>query len=178
VALLQQRQALDLVFLDPPFAERAGNEALFAAALRAAAQALREGGFVYLESPRPWSADELAPGSAALAPGPGGCGVLCAVAGSADDLIAPRRRLADNSGMSLVPSPRRIAVYSGTFDPLTLGHEDVVRRAAALFDELIIAVAMAHHKKTRFTCTSAWRWPASSRPASVVLGCGCCPSTA
>ncbi|MFP8779054.1 pantetheine-phosphate adenylyltransferase [Hydrogenophaga sp. RWCD_12] len=46
---------------------------------------------------------------------------------------------------------RRIAVYSGTFDPLTLGHEDVVRRAAGLFDELILAVAVAHHKKTRFT---------------------------
>jgi pantetheine-phosphate adenylyltransferase len=45
----------------------------------------------------------------------------------------------------------RIAIYSGTFDPLTLGHEDVARRASLLFDEVIIAVAMAHHKKTRFT---------------------------
>ena len=45
----------------------------------------------------------------------------------------------------------RIAVYSGTFDPFTLGHDDVVRRAAGLFDELIIAVAMAHHKKTLFS---------------------------
>lgn len=44
-----------------------------------------------------------------------------------------------------------MAVYSGTFDPLTLGHEDVARRAALLFDEVIIAVAIAHHKKTRFT---------------------------
>ncbi len=44
----------------------------------------------------------------------------------------------------------RVAVYSGTFDPITLGHEDVARRAALLFDELIIAVAIAHHKKTRF----------------------------
>jgi pantetheine-phosphate adenylyltransferase len=34
---------------------------------------------------------------------------------------------------------------------LTLGHEDVARRASLLFDEVIIAVAMAHHKKTRFT---------------------------
>jgi len=44
----------------------------------------------------------------------------------------------------------RTAVYSGTFDPITLGHEDVIRRAAGLFDRLILAVAMAHHKKTRF----------------------------
>jgi pantetheine-phosphate adenylyltransferase len=44
-----------------------------------------------------------------------------------------------------------IAVYPGTFDPITLGHEDIVRRAAALFDRVIIAVAIAHHKKTLFT---------------------------
>ena len=45
----------------------------------------------------------------------------------------------------------RIAVYSGTFDPYTLGHGDVVRRAAGLFDQLIVAVARAHHKKTLFS---------------------------
>ena len=45
---------------------------------------------------------------------------------------------------------QRIAVYSGTFDPFTLGHDDVVRRAAGLFDQVIIAVATAHHKKTVF----------------------------
>ena len=51
----------------------------------------------------------------------------------------------------MADSTPRIAVYSGTFDPITLGHEDVVRRAAALFDTLILAVAVAHHKKTRFS---------------------------
>ena len=44
-----------------------------------------------------------------------------------------------------------MAVYPGTFDPLTLGHEDLVRRAAQMFDHVIVAVAMAYHKKTLFT---------------------------
>ncbi len=44
-----------------------------------------------------------------------------------------------------------IAVYPGTFDPMTLGHEDVVRRAIALFDRVIVAVAAGHHKKAMFS---------------------------
>lgn len=44
----------------------------------------------------------------------------------------------------------RIAVYPGTFDPITLGHEDIVRRAADLFDEVIVAVAGSTNKKTLF----------------------------
>jgi len=42
------------------------------------------------------------------------------------------------------------AVYPGTFDPMTLGHEDLMRRAAGLFDRLIVAVAAGHHKRTMF----------------------------
>ena len=44
-----------------------------------------------------------------------------------------------------------IAVYPGTFDPITLGHEDVVRRANQLFGKVIVAVAAGHHKKTLFS---------------------------
>ncbi len=33
------------------------------------------------------------------------------------------------------------AMYPGTFDPITLGHEDLVRRAAALFDRVVVAIA-------------------------------------
>jgi len=44
-----------------------------------------------------------------------------------------------------------IAVYPGTFDPVTLGHEDLVRRAVHLFDEVVVAVAVGHHKKTLFS---------------------------
>jgi 16S rRNA (guanine(966)-N(2))-methyltransferase RsmD len=52
-------QGWDVVFLDPPF-EQGGNDALFAKALAAAAQALAATGLVYLESPRAWSDAELA----------------------------------------------------------------------------------------------------------------------
>ena len=44
-----------------------------------------------------------------------------------------------------------IAVYPGTFDPITLGHEDMIRRASQLFGEVVVGVAKAHHKKTMFT---------------------------
>jgi pantetheine-phosphate adenylyltransferase len=43
------------------------------------------------------------------------------------------------------------AVYPGTFDPLTRGHEDLVRRAATLFDEIILAIAESKAKRTFFT---------------------------
>ena len=48
-------------------------------------------------------------------------------------------------------SKNRIAVYPGSFDPITLGHEDIVRRAADLFDEVIVAVAGSTNKKTLFS---------------------------
>lgn len=44
-----------------------------------------------------------------------------------------------------------IAVFPGTFDPITLGHQDLIRRSARLFGTVIVAVAAAHHKKTLFT---------------------------
>lgn len=43
------------------------------------------------------------------------------------------------------------AVYPGTFDPMTLGHADLMRRASNLFDRLVLAVAAGHHKRTMFT---------------------------
>jgi pantetheine-phosphate adenylyltransferase len=43
------------------------------------------------------------------------------------------------------------AVYPGTFDPLTRGHEDLVRRAATLFDSLVLAIADSKAKRPFFT---------------------------
>ena len=43
------------------------------------------------------------------------------------------------------------AVFPGTFDPITLGHQDLISRSARLFGKVIVAVAVAHHKKTMFS---------------------------
>jgi pantetheine-phosphate adenylyltransferase len=51
----------------------------------------------------------------------------------------------------LTHKPPLTAVYPGTFDPMTLGHADLMRRAASLFDRLVLAVAAGHHKRTMFT---------------------------
>ena len=43
------------------------------------------------------------------------------------------------------------AVYPGTFDPITLGHQDLARRASRLFDRVVLAVADSRAKKPFFT---------------------------
>ena len=45
----------------------------------------------------------------------------------------------------------RIAIYPGSFDPITNGHLDVIQRAAGLFDRLIVAVAQDNAKSSLFT---------------------------
>ena len=47
--------------------------------------------------------------------------------------------------------PPRIAIYPGSFDPVTLGHEDIVRRGAELFDELTVAIGINPEKEPLFT---------------------------
>ncbi len=45
---------------------------------------------------------------------------------------------------------KRVGLFPGTFDPVTLGHMDVMARALHLFDRLIVAVARRHQKETLF----------------------------
>jgi pantetheine-phosphate adenylyltransferase len=47
--------------------------------------------------------------------------------------------------------PKKIAIYPGTFDPVTFGHIDVLKRASKLFDKVIIAVAKSSQKSAMFT---------------------------
>ncbi len=51
----------------------------------------------------------------------------------------------------MTTATRITAVYPGTFDPMTLGHQDLMRRAGGLFERLIVAVAAGHHKNTLFS---------------------------
>ncbi len=46
---------------------------------------------------------------------------------------------------------QRVGMYNGTFDPVTLGHLDIIGRAAHLFDKLIVAVAINKDKGPLFT---------------------------
>jgi pantetheine-phosphate adenylyltransferase len=48
-------------------------------------------------------------------------------------------------------STERIAVYPGTFDPITNGHTDLVARAARVFPKVIVAIAESPHKKPLFS---------------------------
>ena len=52
---------------------------------------------------------------------------------------------------SFKPTRARIAVYPGTFDPITNGHADLVGRAAPLFDRLIVGIAQSAGKSPSFT---------------------------
>ncbi len=45
---------------------------------------------------------------------------------------------------------KKIAIYPGTFDPITLGHVDLVKRASKIFDKLIVGVAYQVSKPTLF----------------------------
>jgi len=45
----------------------------------------------------------------------------------------------------------KIAIYPGTFDPITLGHLDIIKRASELFDHLIVAAAKDNYKNPLFT---------------------------
>lgn len=52
----------------------------------------------------------------------------------------------------------RIAVFPGSFDPITLGHQDVVKRAIPLFDKIIVAVGTNASKKYMFPLEQRLEW--------------------
>lgn len=53
---------------------------------------------------------------------------------------------------------KRIAVFAGSFDPVTVGHESIVKRAIPLFDEIIVAIGINTSKKSLYTQEQREEW--------------------
>ncbi|MEM8906577.1 MAG: pantetheine-phosphate adenylyltransferase [Bacteroidota bacterium] len=53
---------------------------------------------------------------------------------------------------------KKIAVFPGSFDPITVGHVDLVKRAIPLFDEIIVAVGINSQKKYLFSLEDRLQW--------------------
>ena len=60
----------------------------------------------------------------------------------------------------------KIAVFPGSFDPITKGHEDVINRALPLFDKIIIAIGLHHEKNGFFSIEERKKLPAPKKPIS------------
>lgn len=52
----------------------------------------------------------------------------------------------------------RIALFPGTFDPITLGHVDVIKRALPLFDKIVIGIGLNSSKKPMFSMEQRLQW--------------------
>ncbi|HKK40462.1 MAG TPA: pantetheine-phosphate adenylyltransferase [Cryomorphaceae bacterium] len=52
----------------------------------------------------------------------------------------------------------KIAIFPGSFDPITKGHEDIIKRALPLFDKVIIAIGVNSNKKYMFSLEERMQW--------------------
>ena len=53
---------------------------------------------------------------------------------------------------------KKIAVFPGSFDPITRGHESIIRRALPVFDEIIVALGENAEKKSYFPLAKRYKW--------------------
>lgn len=53
---------------------------------------------------------------------------------------------------------KKIAVFPGSFDPITKGHVDLVKRALPLFDEIVVAIGVNSQKKYLFDLDTRFKW--------------------
>ena len=74
--------------------------------------------------------------------------------GDAEDPMTRRRRTSQSRGTHDQP---RVGIYPGTFDPITNGHTDIIRRAARIVDRLVIGVARNDGKGPLFADRRAGR---------------------
>lgn len=52
----------------------------------------------------------------------------------------------------------KIAVFPGSFDPITVGHTDIIRRALPLFDKIVVAVGVNSQKQSLFSFEQRMKW--------------------
>jgi pantetheine-phosphate adenylyltransferase len=140
--LARMGECFDLVLADPPYASRDAARVLLEPATRAV---LAPGGALVLEFerrhalPAPEGLVEIDArhyGDTAVA--------RFVATGDAEARGLSRARPNERSieGMTAKSGERRIALFPASFDPVTNGHLDVVRRARRLFDEVVLAVAV------------------------------------
>ena len=60
--------------------------------------------------------------------------------------------------MAKTPDGLKRAVFPGSFDPITRGHENILRRAAALFDEVVVAIGVNQDKQGMFPLSQRVAW--------------------
>ena len=60
-------------------------------------------------------------------------------------------RLCAFAALNLKKEKMRKAIFPGSFDPITLGHEDIIKRGISLFDEIVIAIGVNAEKKYMFS---------------------------
>ncbi len=53
---------------------------------------------------------------------------------------------------------KRTAIFPGSFDPITIGHQDILKRALPLFDEIIVAIGKNSSKQNYFTLEQRKKW--------------------
>ncbi len=136
----------DVILLDPPYDDPAAG-----AAVEAAASRVTPDGLLVLEHAR-----RTAPPKAA------GDLVLARQVRSGDSVLSFYRRPAGPRGTSraegharsggvMTNQGGRIAVYPGSFDPLTNGHVDIILRGARLFDRIVVAILRNAEKQPLFS---------------------------
>jgi pantetheine-phosphate adenylyltransferase len=125
-----RREAFDIVFLDPPFGRDALAEYV---------PLLDAGNWVKSGAWCTWKTKNRRRAGAA-----GALGIAQIEVGGRGGVSSGARQRA--SAMN-----KRTAVYPGTFDPITNGHHDLVRRAASIFDRLVVAIAANPNKAPMFT---------------------------
>jgi pantetheine-phosphate adenylyltransferase len=88
------------------------------------------------------------------------------VAGWPDFSLGEKMVMADYEPLIREETRQRIAVYPGTFDPITMGHLDIIKRALTIFDKVIVAIAKNPGKEPLFSLEERKEMIRSCFPAS------------